>query len=266
MEIINLPPEYENIYCKCLEEWSDEMEEAGNLKVEWLKKKKPQGLRVKLARNDRNEIVGMIQYIPIEYSTIKGNGLNYIYCIWVHGHKQGVGNNQKKGVGTMLLKAAEEDSREAGARGMAAWGILLPFWMRSKWFKKHGYKRADKDGMIELVWKPFDPNAVPPQLYKIEKKPPVEKDCVTVTCFRNGWCPAQNLSCERMKRAAGEYPDRVKYVEIDTDIKDNLNEWGMADAIFIDDKQVSTGPPPGFTKLQKLVKKRVTAKAKQHRD
>ena len=257
MEIIDLSEEYEGTYCKCLEDWSEEMGEAGDLKRVWLQKKKLQGLRVKLARNEKNEIVGMIQYIPVEYSPVKGKDLYYIYCIWVHGHKKGVGNNQKRGTGRLLLDAAENDCRESGAKGIAAWGITLPFFMRSRWFKKHGYRRADKDGMIELVWKPFIENAEPPQLMKLIKKPMVDQDAVTVTCFRNGWCPAQNISCERMKRAAGEYHDKIRYVEIDTDVRNNLEEWGMADGIFIDDKQINTGPPPSYPKLKNALKKKM---------
>lgn len=257
MEIIDLSPEYENTYCRCLEDWSREMDDAGDYKKLWLEKKKRQGLRVKLARNEKNEIVGMIQYIPVEHSPIIGSNLYYIYCIWVHGYNKGVGNHQKKGIGTLLLEAAEKDCRELGAGGIAAWGILLPFFMRSKWFKKHGYKRADRNGMIELVWKPFAEGERQPRMIRMKKKPPVEKGIVTVTCFRNGWCPAQNMSCERMKRAAREYEDHIKYVEVDTDIKENLDEWGIEDAIFIDDKKINTGPPPSYEKLQKLLKKKM---------
>ena len=52
MEIIDLKPEHEYAYCVCLEEWSDEMKEAGDLKKKWLEKKKTQGIRVKLAKNE----------------------------------------------------------------------------------------------------------------------------------------------------------------------------------------------------------------------
>jgi N-acetylglutamate synthase-like GNAT family acetyltransferase len=257
MTIVDLEKEHEDTYCKCLEDWSAEMKDAGDLKKIWLERKKPQGLRVKLAKNEKNEIVGMIHYIPIEYAPAKGKDLYYIYCVWVHGYKEGVGNYQKKGIGRLLLAAAEQDCREKGAKGIAAWGITLPFFMQSKWFKKSGYMRADKDGMMELVWKPFAEDAVPPSLLKMEKKPATEEGKVTVTCFRNGWCPAQNMSCERMKKAVGEHEDKIKYVEINTDDRENMDEWGIADAIFIDGKLVNTGPPPSLEKLRKLVGKRV---------
>ena len=199
----------------------------------------------------------MIQYIPVEHSPVMGAHLSYVYCVWIHGYKKGIGNYQKKGIGKLLLQAAEDDSRELGARGMAAWGIMLPFFMRSRWFKKQGYRRADRTGFIELVWKPFRDDAEPPRLMKMKKKPSVEKGVVTVTCFRNGWCPGQNMACERMKKAANEYADHIRYVEIDTDRKDNMEEWGIEDAIFIDDMKINTGPPPSLEKLRKLLKKRM---------
>jgi GNAT superfamily N-acetyltransferase len=257
MEIISLGEEYEDRYCRCLEDWSEEIREAGDHKKKWLEKKKAEGLRVKLARNDKGEIVGMIQYVPIEAAPVRGAGLYYIYCIWVHGYKQGVGDYQKRGIGSALLEAAERDSRELGAKGMAAWGVSLPFFMRSSWFKKHGYKKADREGMLELVWKPFAEDAAPPLLLKMRKKPPTENGVVSVTCFRNGWCPGQNLACERMRRAAEEFPGWVKYSEIDTDLKANSEEWGLADAIFVDDRRVVTGPPPSYEALRRRLEKRV---------
>ena len=257
MEIINITDEYVDTYCKCLEDWSEEMKESGTLKKEWYQKKRQQGLRVKLAKNENNEIVGMIQYVPIESAPVSGKDLYYIYCIWIHGYKKGVGDNRGKGIGKQLLKAAEDDARDLGAKGIAAWGITLPFFMRSKWFKKNGYIRADKDGMTELVWKAFNEKAEPPKLMKVQKRPEARNDKVKVTCFRNGWCPGQNLACERMKRAVSEYGDKIEYVEIDTDKRNNLEEWGISDAIFINDKQINTGPPPSYKKLQRLLKKKV---------
>ena len=53
MEIIDLSEEYEATYCRCLEDWADEMNESGDLKKRWREKKKKQGLRVKLARNHK---------------------------------------------------------------------------------------------------------------------------------------------------------------------------------------------------------------------
>ena len=115
MNVIDLPNEHEKLYFQCLEEWSDEIREAGNHKEKWYRKMKGQGLRVKVA--------------------------------------------------------------------------------------------VDRDGIQELLWKQFSGDAIAPKWIKQRKKPGPEPGKVVVTCFKNGWCPAQNLAYVHVKRAANEFGD-----------------------------------------------------------
>ena len=62
---------------------------------------------------------------------------------------------------------------------------------------------------------------------------------------------------ERVKRACAEFGDEVVFQMIDTSDRDVLLEWGISDALFIDGKQVRTGPSPTFDKLYKRIAKRV---------
>jgi len=257
MKIIDLTEEYEKLYFVCLEDWSEEIKEAGSHKEIWYNKMKDKGLWVKLALDDRGQVGGMIQYIPIEQSFAEGSGLHFIKCIWVHGYKKGRGKFQKKGMGKALLQAAENDAKAKGAEGMAAWGISLPFWMKASWFKKRGYKKVDKYRMQVLLWKPFTDIAKPPKWIKQRKKPETIPGKVTVTAFINGWCPAQNMVFERAKRAASGFGDQVVFREINTSDRRVFLEWGIADALFIDEKQVRTGPPPSYDKIKKKITKRV---------
>lgn len=257
MQIIDLNDEYKNLYFVCLEDWSEEIKEAGNHKEIWYNKMKDKGLIVKLAIDDNGEVGGMIQCVPSEYSIIEGNNLYFINCIWVHGHKKGRGNFQRKGLGIALLQAVEDEVKEKGAKGISAWGISLPFWMKASWFKKQGYKKVDRDGIAVLLWKPFSNDVIPPKWVKRKKKPETTPGKVTVTVFKNGWCPAQNLAYERAKRASSEFDDKVIFREIDTFDKNVFLEWGISDALFIDNKQISTGPPPSYEKIKKKIEKRV---------
>jgi GNAT superfamily N-acetyltransferase len=257
MKIIDLSKEHEKVYFLCLEDWSEEMKEAGSHKEIWCDKMKDKGLRVKLALDDRGQVGGMIQYVPVEHSFIEGSGLYFINCIWVHGYKKGRGKFQKKGMGKALLQAAENDAKDKGAEGMAAWGISFPFWMKASWFIKQGYEKVDKEGMRVLLWKPFTENAKPPKWIKQKKKPETIPGKVAVTSFINGWCPAQNLVFERAKRAASEFGDQVVFGGIGTFDRETFLEWGIVDALFIDTKEVRTGPPPSYKKIKKLIKKRV---------
>ncbi len=68
---------------------------------------------------------------------------------------------------------------------------------------------------------------------------------------------AQNLVAGRARRAAQELGERVVYRELNTLNRDVLAEWGISDALYIDGREVSTGPPPSYDKIKKLVSKRL---------
>jgi len=258
MKIIDLEEVHLPLYFVCLEDWSDEIKEAGNHKEIWYSRMKDKGLRVKLALDDSGTVGGMIQYTPIEHSTVEGKDLYFIYCIWVHGYKQGRGDFRRQGMGKALLQAAEDDVRALGAKGIVAWGLRLPIWMKASWFKKYGYRVVDKEGIQALLWKPFTVDAVPPKWIRQARTPSVVTNKVTITAFHSGWCPAQSLAVERARRVAqeSELRDKVALQEIDTFDPAVFREWGIADALFVDNKQVRTGPPPSYEKIRKLVVKR----------
>ncbi|MBU0507836.1 GNAT family N-acetyltransferase [bacterium] len=255
--IADLTPEQHSLYFCCLEDWSDEMKEGGDHKANWFRQFQTHGLRVKLAVDLSGCVAGMIQYLPIEQSFADGRDLYLVTCIWVHGHKQGRGNFQKRGFGQALLEAAEEDARALGAKGMATWGLWLPFWMKASWFRKQGYKKADRDSIRVLLWKPFTSDAARPRWIREQKRPQPVPGKVIVTAFLNGWCPAQNMTVERARRACESFGDKVDFQVIHTADRAVLQEWGIADGLFIDGRPVRTGPPPSYEKIHKQIEQRV---------
>ncbi len=158
------------------------------------------GLRVKVAIDDRDQAVGMIQHLPIEAAPADGVGLYMILCIWVHGCDEGIGDVQRRGIGSALLEAAEVDARDLGATGMAAWGLRIPVWTRASWFKKHGYRAADNQAGRQLVWKPFTPYACEPSWIP-SKWQARQTSCTTGTLTR---CSSTASLCnEELLRATG---------------------------------------------------------------
>ena len=156
-----------------------------------------------------------------------------------------------------MLQAAEQDVKALGAKGIAAWGLTLPFWMKAAWFKKHGYKKVDADGVAALMWKPFSEDTIPPHWRKPQKTPTLLPDKVKISAFIHGWCTAQNIAIERMIKVASEFPDHVIYEQYNTRDRAVLEEWGLSDALFIDADAVNTGPPPSYKKLKDLVVKKL---------
>jgi GNAT superfamily N-acetyltransferase len=260
MRIVDLDDETKPLFCQCLEDWPDDVREAGERRCRWVDRFVPRGLRARLALDDAGTPGGMIQYLPIEESTVDGRGLYFIPCIWVHGHKRGRGDFQGRGMGRALLAAAEEDARALGAKGMAAWGLWLPFWMRASWFKRHGYRAVGRDGVASLLFKPFAPDAEPPRWFRPGARPlESTPGHVNVTCFVNGWCTSGLVTAERARRVADELGERVVFREVDTSEHATVAEWGLGDALFVDGKRVMTGPPISPERFRKIVRKRVTA-------
>ena len=257
MQITDLSEETKDDYFICMEEWSDDMKDGTCRKECWYRKMQTKGLRVKVARNEDGVVAGMIQYAPIEYAWVEGEDLYFVYCIWVHGHKQGRGDWQGKGAGTALLQAAEEDARSLGTRGLVVWGLVLPFFMRAGWFRKHGYEKVDRNGIAALLWKPFSDDAVRPRWIRAKKKPETVAGKVVVTALANGWCTATNGMIARAQRICGAFGDKVLYREIDMGNREAVREWGLPDGLFIDDKNIYQGPPLTSEKIRKAIEKRI---------
>jgi hypothetical protein len=161
-------------------------------------------------------------------------------------------------MGSALIEAAEADARALGATGMAAWGLWIPVWMKASWFKKHGYKKADRQGLSVLLWKKFADDARPPRWYpKGKQLPEPVPGKVNVTAFVGGWCSVMNLAAARAKRAAVELGDGVVYREVDTSAREAVATWGLGEALFVDGREVRTGPPPTYEKIRSIIAKRL---------
>ncbi|NND84989.1 MAG: GNAT family N-acetyltransferase [Acidimicrobiia bacterium] len=258
MEIIDLTEQHRELFCLCLEDWSEEAREAGPRRSGWLDRMEPLGLRAKLAVDDAGEVGGMIQYLPIEHSFVLGEDLWVIPCIWVHSYDEGRGDFSGNGMGTALLEAAEQDARARGAKGMVAWGLGVPVWMKASWFRKHGYEVADRQNVRTLVWKPFDDDAVAPRWIP-EKEPPFDRHPgkVNITAYSHGWCMAGNLVLERARRVADEFGDAVVFDEVRLPDRRAMVEHGQIDAVFLNGKDVSGGAPVSLEKLRRTVARQV---------
>ncbi len=254
---IDLSEETKDDYFCCLEEWSDEMADGVCRKQCWYNAMRQKGLRVKMALNHAGVVAGMIHYAPIEHSWIEGEDLYFVYCIWVHGHKKGRGDLRRRGIGSALLQAAEEDSKSLQTKGVVVWGLLLPFFMRAGWFRKHGYRKVHRDGIRVLLWKPFSVDASPPRWIKAKRTPEPVPGKVVVTALANGWCSGINGMIERARCISGEFGDKVVYREIDTSRRAVVREWGLSDALFVNERNIYRGPPLSSKKIRKIIGKHV---------
>jgi hypothetical protein len=135
----------------------------------------------------------------------------------------------------------------------------MPVWIPVSFFKKHGYIVADKNSIMQLMFKPFTPDAQPPVFIKRKKAPEKNENPgkVTVTYFLTGCCPSSNIVCERANRAAAEFGDKVVFKTVNTIDRETYQEWGMQNELYIEDQQASYGPPLTYNKIKKMIGKQV---------
>ena len=270
-DIVNLTDDFVREYVVCLEDWqyTCNMIFDPRPQKKWIQKKKKQGLQIKLAISSTKRPIGMIEYLPIEYSRAKGDRLFFINCLWVHGYEKGVGNNQGKGIGTSLLRAAENDAKNKGAIGMAAGGNNHR--TLSTWYKGHGYSVVDSMvdlgafGLPEfdLLWRPFKDSAVPPQWYRRSKQLPRVRGKVTLNVFNSGWCPGRNYLLEGAVREAMGLGPMVAVNYYDTSDPMILREWGISDGLFIDGKSFRDSRPERMKAALMIRLARISNREKQ---
>jgi GNAT superfamily N-acetyltransferase len=129
-------------------------------KVDWVKLKINQGLKIQLVLDERGKQIGFIEYIPAEFAwrPVKAAGYHFIHCIVVYEK-----DSRNKNIASRLLQECEDDAKlnhKSGICAMCSDGV----WMANKTiFEKNGFEVADKFGRFELMVKKFDDKSPVPQ-------------------------------------------------------------------------------------------------------
>jgi hypothetical protein len=259
MEIVDLTREHEEVFLCCLKPEDRTFAEGVPIKRQWLDDKRGMGLGVKLAIDEDGVVAGMIQYSDRQLApfVVAGEGTWVIHCIWVHVYEGGIGNRGGRGMGPALLRAAEEDMRTLGARGVAAWGILTDEWMNAPWFERHGYRRVDEQGFLGLTFKAFDPDMEEPRFRKEVNRPPPIPGKARVSSFCIGWCTSGNLNHEWARRASEELGDDVVFERYDTSDLAVTEEWGITTGIFVNGDAYPVDGTETYEKIREFIARRI---------
>ncbi len=261
MQIIDLKPEHHDAYFNCLGDGTSDFSIGTCRKKEWFACHADSGLSVKLAVDDDKKPIGMVQYGPAKIMFPQDHELAFIHCIWVLKQSKNE-NYQNRGIGKALLRAVEDDVQQRGFKGLVAWGVALPVFMRASWFRRQGFKKIDKKGIAVLLWKPYAPDAVPVRWERDLKVPDRVRGKVDLTVLSSGWCTVMNANVENAIKAAEDFGDTVVVHEVDTRDRKNLVEWGQPDAIFLDGKQIAKGPPLSYEQIHKIIARQVKKKSR----
>jgi len=156
-------------------------------KIDWLKDRYKEGLKIKILYSDNDGTQGMIEYIPGEYCwrPVKANGYMFIHCIFV-GFKRAY---KGKGYASLLLDECLKDAEEENMYGAAVVTRKGPFMASKEIFIKNGFKVVDTASPdFELLAKKFDNSAPTPKFKEdLEKRQSQYNEGITI--IRADQCP-----------------------------------------------------------------------------
>lgn len=244
MRIEDVSEKTVDTFFRCLHDERPDDPRVVDLRRRWFDAKRDEGLRARVLLLDSGEVVGLCQYMPIEHTHFRGEGLLAILCMWVHGYDHHVGNQQGNGYGRFMLEAIEEDARASGVDGVAAWGMDLPYWNPVSFYEHMGYERADKSGMAVLVWKPLSDKASAPSFNPAVRRPETRPERISVTVFLNGWCTGACSQCVTAREAVRGLEEIVDFTEFDTSDPETLAEWGITNGIYVEGEEHRPHEPP----------------------
>jgi hypothetical protein len=131
-------------------------------KIEWLKKRYSEGMKIKTLYAHEGGTQGMIEYIPGEYCwrPVDARGYMFIHCIFV-GFKR---EYKQKGYATLLLKECIQDAQQKSMHGVAAVTRKGAFMAGKELFMKNGFTVVDSAAPdFELLSMKFAEHAPPPK-------------------------------------------------------------------------------------------------------
>jgi ribosomal protein S18 acetylase RimI-like enzyme len=153
-------------------------------KSDWLKKRYPEGLRLKVLRSREFGDIGTIEYVPGNraWRPVEAEGYLVIHCLMVSRKHGG------KGVGTLLLDSCLRDAKKSKSRGVAVVTSSDSFMAGNGLFAKAGFVSVDRFPPYELLVKKLKKGAPDPR-FIVEREQLLRKYKKGLTILAADQCP-----------------------------------------------------------------------------
>ncbi len=258
MELLEIDASTEDTFYRCLHDEIPSDPRVMKMRRQWRNQYQPKGHRAKILKDDAGQIVGLTNYIPVEYSPYEGENLMAILCMWIHGYDHLVGNQQAKGYGRFMLSEIEKDARRSGCDGMVVWGKDFEAWNPVSFYEHMGYERVDSAGLDVLVWKPFNDRAKKPKLLKpthLAVNGKSDSNRIQVTNITNGWCGGGCSLCMLVRDASENINDKMDLTQIYAHQKSDMQLYGESfDIVYVEGlPHQQDGPPFTQTEFEKSI-------------
>jgi hypothetical protein len=180
-------------------------------KIEWLKDRFKEGMKLKILYSEKDGTQGMIEYLPGEYCwrPVEADGYMFIHCVFV-GFKRAY---KGKGYASQLLDECIKDAKNQNMPGVAVVTRKGAFMAGKEIFIKNGFEVVDSAPPdFELLVKKFNEKAPTPK-FRGDWEKRLNKYKKGLTIIRADQCPytVKNVNeiSETAKKMYGIKPNIV---------------------------------------------------------
>jgi len=177
-------------------------------KLNWLKQRFDQGLKIKMLELPQR---GFIEYIPGEYAwrAVNAKGYMFIHCLWV------VGKSKGHGYSGLLIKECLKDAQNANMKGLAMVTSDGNWLASKKILLKHRFESvAQTPPTFDLMVHKFNHARSPSFTGDWDKK--AAQHPKGLTLFRSDQCPYITDAANTITDTAKELKIKCKVIEINS--------------------------------------------------
>jgi hypothetical protein len=216
MNIINVT--FQNVeetgfFCKM----SQKKNEGYKRKLNWLKARFDEGLKIKMLDLKNEGERGFIEYIPGKFAwrAVHAEDFMFIHCLWV------VGKSKGKGFSKVLLEECIKDAKKSGLNGVAMVVSGGNWLARKDILEKLEFKSVDKapptfDLMVLKFKKCDDP------FFSNDWDARIKKYKQGLTVIRTDQCPYLDDAVNTIKDYAKK--EKIKFTEIEIKSSEQLRK------------------------------------------
>lgn len=218
-------------------------------KLKWYLQAFKNGLTIKIAVNPDGRQLGFIEYIPSEYAwrPILAESYLFIHCIMVYSKA-----DRNKDIGSTLIAICEKEANEQDKVGICAMSSKGAWMADKSLFKKNGFEIAGKLDRYELMYKPLNNDAKPPEL--INWYDELQK--------YHGWnliyadqCPWHTKSAHDLEAVASAQGIEMNIIKLNTPQEAQFAPTGYGTFSLVKDGEILADHYISKTRFENILKK-----------
>ena len=208
MKIVEVTPENavkETFFCI-----KDNKRQGFEDKLKWFERSYIEGLKIKILKNDKDKMIGFIEYVPAKnaWRPVDADNYMFIHCTYIYSKK-----DRSKGYGSILLEDAEKEAKAKGLDGLCVITSTGGWLANKSLFEKNGFEQIEVKDRFELLSKTWNSNTKKPKFHNWTNQQKKYK----------GWhllyadqCPWHEKSVAAILNVAMDYGVDLKVSKINT--------------------------------------------------